>query len=545
MARRPTRPATPQISGSTTIPAPTGGLNAISPISNMDESDAIIMRNFFPEPFGVRVRKGYIEHATGLDGPVSSILLYNGQDGTNKVFSVDMTQVMDVTIPGDYANGTPICHSTNPWWQSIQIANPTGTHMIAFNGVDDGIVYSSDGVHRLVAGDGIAAYTWSGIDPKKLVLPIVHQSRLWAVEVDSTKAWYLPSQQIYGVAKFFDFGANFQRGGFLQALVVYTQDSGYGPDDYIVAISSAGECVIYKGIDPEGADTWALVGVFYIGATFTRRCTARFGGDVAILTQYGLITVGSITKPTEYSVLDNALSQKIQYLISEVVIEGSYRQGWTVVFHPAANMMIVNVPGVVPEQNFQLAYNTLTKAWCQFSGMLAYCWKSSTDVLFFAGTRPGTKPPSLRNTSTAGVVYRAWEGYLDSVSLAGTNGVPVKAECQQAFSYFKLPGASKHFKMFRPTFLYDGKFDFQAGANMNFDFATVPPPASFNTSNFGVWNQSLWDDTDVWSGGSQSDKQWISIVGIGYAAAVRLAVTTSSNTVWVSTDWLMEKGGVV
>lgn len=528
--RAPTRPPVRQISGSTTIPAPTGGLNAISPISNMAETDAIILRNFFPEPFGCRVRKGYKEHAIGLNGAVCSILTYQSQNGTNKIFAVDQSHVVDVTLPGDYSAATPICNSANPWWQHTNFANPTGTHMIAFNGVDDGILWSSDGLHRLVAGDGIIADTWSGIDPKKLVVPVIHQSRVWAVEKDSTKAWYLPPEQVWGVAQFFDFGANFSRGGFLQTLMVYTQDSGYGPDDYLVAISSAGECAIYKGIDPDSVDTWGLVGVFYCGSTFTRRCATRFGGDVAILTQYGLITVGSMAKPTEYSVLDNALSQKIQYLISEVMLEGSYRTGWAVVFHPASNMIIINVPGVVPDQTFQLAYNTLTKAWCQFNGMLSYCWYSTLDILMFGSDN---------------IVYRAWEGYLDKVDLDGKNGTYIEAEVQQAFSYFKLPGENKHFKMFRPTFLYDGQFDFRAGANMDFDFATVPPPASFGIAIYGVWNSSLWDDGDVWSGGSQSNKQWISIVGLGFAAAIRISVKAGASLVWVSTDWLMEKGGVV
>jgi hypothetical protein len=37
----------------------------------------------------------------------------------------------------------------------------------------------------------------------------------------------------------------------------------------------------------------------------------------------------------------------------------------------------------------------------------------------------------------------------------------------------------------------------------------------------------------------------VSIVGIGYAAAIRIAVKSGSELTWVSTDWLMEKGGVV
>ena len=129
--------------------------------------------------------------------------------------------------------------------------------------------------------------------------------------------------------------------------------------------------------------------------------------------------------------------------------------------------------------------------------------------------------------------------------MTGTGGDSILAEAQQAFSYFGEPGVNKHFKLFRPTFLYAGRFNYRAGANMAFDFVTQPPPASFGTSNFGIWNSSLWDAGDVWAGAAQSDKQWVSIVGISYAAAARLAVDTSSETVWVSTDWVFEKGGII
>ena len=102
------------ISVSTTVTAPIGGLNALNPISNMPETDAIVMRNFFPEPFGCRVRKGYKEHATGLDGAVCSLLTFASSDGTTKLFAVDQSNVFDVTAPGDYSAATPLCASANP-----------------------------------------------------------------------------------------------------------------------------------------------------------------------------------------------------------------------------------------------------------------------------------------------------------------------------------------------------------------------------------------------------------------------------------------------
>jgi len=520
----------PQIAGSTTVPAPTGGLNAFNPISNMPETDAILMRNFFPEPFGCRVRKGFRQHATGLSGAIGTIMRYNGANGSGNIFAADQSKVVDVTMPGDYAAATPLCLSTNPWWQYTNMANPAGVWLVAFNGVDDGILWNGTTLTRATFGDGIVAGTWANINPQKLVVPIVHQHRLWAVEKDSTRGWYLPPEQLWGVAKSFDFGANFAHGGFLQTLIVYTQDAGFGPDDYLAGISSAGEVVLYQGIDPEDPDNWKLVGVFYIGGTFTRRCATKFGGDVAILTQYGMITLGSVTKPGAASVLDNALSQKIQFLISQVITGGSFRSGWEILLHPAANFILINTPGVVIGQTQQLVYNTLTKAWTIFEGMAAYSWANVRDAIMFGGD---------------GIVYRAWEGSLDDVPLDGDGGKNIYAECQQAFSYFGLPGANKHYKMFRPTMVFSGKFKYRAGANMAFDFSTTPPPASFGTSDFGIWNESLWDTDAVWSGGSQSDKQWVSITGVAFAASIRIGLETNAETLWVSTDWILEKGGIV
>jgi hypothetical protein len=531
MSARPKPFTVPQrVSSTATVPAPVGGLNAYDSIANMPETDAIIMRNFYPEAYGVRVRRGYKEHAIGLNGDVGTLMQYYGVTGSPTIFAVDQTQVMDITATGDYSAGTPICASAYPWWQYTNMGNASGNHMIAFNGVDDGIVFDGTGLHRLVAGDGTTVDTWSGVDPQDLVVPVVHQHRLWAVEKDSTRGWYLPPDQYYGVAVSFDFGANFSRGGFLQTLITYTQDSGYGPDDYLAGISSAGELVLYKGTDPGTATTWGLVGVFYIGATFTRRCASRFGGDVAILTQYGMITIGSIAKPTDVTVLDNALSRKIQPVISEVVSEGSARLGWAMLLYPNANMQVINVPGIIPSQTLQLVYNTLTKAWGLFEGMPAVSWMSVNDSLMFGAT---------------GKVYRAWEGGLDNVDLQGNNGIPVYAECQQSFNYFSMRGANKHFKLFRPVLMFRGGFKYRAGANMDFDLNSLPPPASFSTSNYGIWNTAIWDLHDVWSGGAQTDKQWVSIVGIGYAAAIRIGIYTQSDVIWASTDWVFEKGGVV
>ena len=78
-----TRPPANRVS---TVPAPVGGLNARDSLAAMPPTDAVIMRNFWPQPYGCSVRKGYREHVTGLTTQVDSLAVWNGADGTSKMF---------------------------------------------------------------------------------------------------------------------------------------------------------------------------------------------------------------------------------------------------------------------------------------------------------------------------------------------------------------------------------------------------------------------------------------------------------------------------
>jgi len=495
----------------------------------MPPQDAIFLRNFIPASYGCTVRKGYVEHATGLDETVATLMTYNASDGSYKLFAVDAANIFDVTVPDDYTGVTPIAPSSYPEWQHTSFANAAGVHLLAFNGIDSGFWYGPSGYTPLVAGDGTAVGTWSGVNPEDLINTVVHQKRVWAVQRDSTLGWYLPPEQVYGVAKSFDFGGCFGKGGYLQALGTWTTDSGTGIDDKLLAISNNGEVAIYSGYDPTDPDKWRLEGVYQAGETFTRRCWTKYGGDCAILTQYGVVTMSSLLSAEE-SVSANTLSFKVQRLFSDLASEGQYRTGWQIIAYPAQDLLIVNIPGVNPSTNFQMVMNTITKAWATFIGMRASCWSQFESGVMFGGFK---------------TVYRGLEGYLDGVLLDKSGGEPVRAEVQQSFSYFGAQGQNKHFKMFRPSFVYGGDFNFRARANMDYTFGGTPAPAAPTSAKYGIWDEDLWDSDAVWSGGLLSSKQWVFITGIGYAASIRMQVQTAFELTWVSTDWVYEKGGIV
>ena len=331
------------------------------------------------------------------------------------------------------------------------------------------------------------------------------------------------------MAKAFDFGGCFSKGGFLQALATWTTDSGTGIDDKLLAISSQGEVAIYSGYDPEDASIWKLEGVFNAGETFTRRCWAKYGGDCAILTQYGVVTMSSLLSAEE-SVSANSLSLKVQKIFSDLASEGEYRAGWQILNYPNEDLLIVNIPGLSISANFQLAMNTITKGWAEFIGFNAECWTRYGSNVVYGGFQ---------------ALYIGLTGRTDNADMDGENGVAIRAEVQQAFSYFGAQGQNKHFKMFRPTFVYGGDFSVRAQANMDFDFGGTPPTATAPYYKYGIWDEDIWDGGAVWSGGLLSSKQWIFVNGIGYAASIRMQVETASELTWVSTDWAMENGGIV
>ena len=65
-----------QIQANTTsLPAPVGGWNDRDSIADMKPTDAVIMKNFWPQTDSVGVRDGWVDHATGLPGLIESLMV--------------------------------------------------------------------------------------------------------------------------------------------------------------------------------------------------------------------------------------------------------------------------------------------------------------------------------------------------------------------------------------------------------------------------------------------------------------------------------------
>ena len=496
-----------RVSSTATLPAPVGGWNARDSIVMMDKEDAVILENFFPLTNDVMLRKGYSNHATGITGSVDTLMAYN-KGAASYLYAIANGSVYDVTNSG--AVGAPILTGlTNSRWQYVNFTTPGGNFLVMCNGAD--AVRNWDGT------------TWTtpsitGVTSSNLVQVTVHMNRLWFVEQGTLKVWYLPTSSISGAASVLDFSSLCPSGGYLMACGSWTIDSGSGMDDHFVAITSEGEVLVYQGSDPSTSATWSLVGRYQIGEPVGRRCLMKYASDILIICQDGLMPLSKALMSSRVNT-QTSLTDKIQLAMSEAVTQYGSNFGWVTQLFPQQNMVLLNVPKSTTEAQ-QFVMNTITGAWCEFTGWNAFSWELYQNLIYFG---------------TNGKVCKAWDTTAD-------NGENINSEALQAFNEFGSNN-QKYFKEARPI-IYTDSNSLGLLLGINVDYDQIPPTGTptFQATNSGVWDSSLWDQA-VWGGDLSIVKSWQTVGAVGYAAALHIKMASrNANMRWQATSYLYESG---
>lgn len=526
-------PPSPGYNRPITIAAPVGGLNAFDSLVTMEDTDAITLSNWWPQPYGVSVRKGYTEWTTGLPSSVETLASWADMTGGVKLFAWSLAGMYDITTRGPAA--APIVTLlTSPRWEHVNFTNASGNHLIAVNGLDNAIHYKAGGPTRITLGDGIITDTWAGLDPKKAVMLTIHQHRLWAVEKNSSKGWYGGVDAIQGTFVSFDFGPLFRKGGFLQILSTWTSDDGGGAEDRLVAISSQGEAAVYLGTNPGDDTKWSLVGVYNIGAPVAGfRSFSKEGGDLIVLTQQGVVSMtAQLLSSRAKDKSDSIVSRKVQFLISDLITSYSTVFGWNLRYFTSLNMILINVPSLVVGGNIQLASNQITSAWTQFQGMDSVSWIEHNNNPYFG--------------DYGGKVWLAWTGFSDKVRLDNTGGVGITSVVQQAFSYLTDKGGAsrsnqKQVSMYRPVFITAGAVAYNSAILYDFKTESIVSPSGIPVKTDSLWSIGKWGSAS-WSGGSDVAQKWVEAQGMGVAASLKMVTMTSTETLWVATDYSIVQG---
>lgn len=501
----------------TSLPAPVGGWNDRDSFAEMDAKDAVILDNLFPSPSQVISRKGFLNWSTGIaGGQVESLMGYRPQTGTAALFGACGSKFYNVTASGA-VGAAVVTGLSNARWQHLNMATSGGNFLMAVNGADK--LRGWNGAAWWTDGDGTHDIT--GVDTSTCIVLRLFKRRMWLVQNNTMKAWYLPVDSIAGAAVALDFGSIFSRGGKLQDIADWSLDAGIGIDDYAAFISDQGEVAIYKGSDPTSATTWALVGVFYIGAPLGRRCSGQYAGDVLLISQDGVLPLSKALMSSRVNTAV-ALTDKILNSVSFATTAYVNNFGWQILNYPGANMIILNVPvGTGVQQQYVM--NTITGAWCRFLGWPANCFEVFNNELYFGAN---------------GVVCKAWQGTSDAGSV-------ITSEVLQAFNYFGSSSKLKEWTLARPLIALDNQTGFLFGLNTDFDTTAPTGSPTFLATDASLWNTGTWDSA-MWGGDPSMQKLWQTVNGIGFCAAIHFIATTATATLqWAATDFAYKRAGII
>jgi hypothetical protein len=576
------------------LPSPIGGWNARDSLAEMNPLDAVQMVNFFPTPTDVTLRSGYTKSSTGISGDVLSLLNYSSPTG-NTLFGATSSTIYNVSTSTATVSLTG---NTSGRWVQTSLTTAGGSFMPAVNGQDPMIVYDGtrwqrsattgtaqtissitrggtgnltatmttavahglatgntitvagavpaefNGTYRVTvtgattliytmatapSGDASTVGTYTikffvtGENSENFETVNLFKERLYFVIKDSLDFCYLPVDSINGAVSRFPLGGIFKNGGYLQAMGTWTIDAGYGVDDLAAFVTSNGEVAVYKGSDPSDPADWALVGIWNIGQTFNRKCMFKFGGDLLVLTEGGLVPLSAGLQSTRLDPRVN-ITDKIFYAISQATSLYSSLYGWQINYFAKQNMLILNVP--VTNGAEQYVMHNITKSWAKFTNINANCWELSGDDMYFGGD---------------GYVGKFYDTNAD----AGTN---IAGFVQQAYSYFDSRGQQKRFTMVRPILqTNNGVPTVLCGISTDFETVDLTSQISFNPNilSIGLWDTAKWDDAN-WGGRLVTTKVWQGVTGLGYAGSISLNVVSQAIELrWASTDYVMERGGIL
>jgi hypothetical protein len=99
--------------------------------------------------------------------------------------------------------------------------------------------------------------------------------------------------------------------------------------------------------------------------------------------------------------------------------------------------------------------------------------------------------------------------------------------------------------MVRPIMQVDGKLNLLI--DLNTDYQDSPPQSApaLSQNIAAQWDTAVWN-VSGWQSGTRLRSDWQSVLGIGYAATLRLRGTTKNQTViFQSTDFVYERGGIL
>lgn len=490
------------------ISAPWRGLNLRDRLEDIGPEYASVLDNVYPDRGETTMRRGSQPWVQDLPSDVNTLMEYSS--GTSrKLFAVSGTEIYDVTVSGDLPAAS-VTGLTNDKFQHTMFSAGGGDFLYIVNGADGA---------RTFDGTTWATQTITVGDATTFVNVTAHKFRLWFTQEDTLIAHFLPTSSIAGATSPLNLGPLCKHGGKIQAISNWSIDAGDGADDFLVFVTSEGECIVYQGTDPTSSDTWAMIGVYKCDRPIGRRCMVKIGADLYILTETGVVSVAMLLRlPSEQSTISMLIDPAFAGPTNK---PDRTAHGWELFNFSTRSWMIVNLPQPDGsyEQYVRNAALQVPDGWFKMTGQEAKSWAMLDDLLFYG---------------TADNVYIA-----DTSTLDGTNVIDNRIAW--GWDNYGTP-QQKQWNMVRLNF--QASITPSPFIEMKVDYDETRPtvqPTLIDVSAGAFWDDADWDIAD-WADDLTSYNQWVGLTGLGFTGSLNVVfspppIIAADEAIWDEAEW--------
>ena len=286
----------------------------------------------------------------------------------------------------------------------------------------------------------------------------------------------------------------------------WSLDSGAGLDDVCIFVTTNGEIAVYEGDDPSDANSWRLTGVYEISRPLNKHSFFKAGGDLAILTEDGIIPVSEALRKDRAALQAVAISFPIEDAWKNAVANRSTEYPITPTLWQSQALLLIGVAG---QGGVAYVANARTGAWCRYTGWDVRCGAVANDRLFFG--------------SNAGKVMRGQNGGNDDGAAYTGRYVPKFTEAG-----VRQPKVANHAGV---TVKASESPIFRMTCFQNYEIGTYPNASPLGVESGDVWGTGVWG-TFVWGSGTAEYAYtvWKGVRAAGYSLAPVVVVTSNQSS---------------
>jgi hypothetical protein len=317
-----------------------------------------------------------------------------------------------------------------------------------------------------------------------------YRRRLFFIQGKTMDAWYLDIDAVAGELKQIPLSGAFTKGGSLLFGCTWSVSAGDGIDDKCIFVTTEGEVAVFTGTNPSDALNWKQQGRYQVSKPMGKNSWLNIGGDVLIITVDGIVPISQALVKDITALEFSALTRSIHPLWKEEILDKNDRP-WSMCKWDEFGALFVTTPGGLVGDWRCFVANTVTGAWCRFTGWDALQFCALAGSMFF-----GTQDGRVVQADVLGKDYSSTRP--PTPAQEGTGAWPLRPYTCVYVGGWEVFG--------QPPFLFtlrQARCSFNTRANEPFipfmtacvNYVIDIPPAPPAGPDFGlaeVWDEGLW-----------------------------------------------------